>query len=106
MLTMQALRARGLDVVSTADAGRRGRSDIDQLAFATAEGRMPVTRNVRDFAAIHQHTIEAGDSQGGVIAITRQQFAIGEYATALARLAGSFTPQTMKDRMEYLSNWL
>ena len=37
------LRARGIDVLTAHEAGRCGMSDSDQLAFATAEGRVVVT---------------------------------------------------------------
>ncbi len=44
-----ALRRRGIDVVTTAEAGRASQriSDSDQLEFATQHSRVLVTQDVR-----------------------------------------------------------
>ena len=39
----------GLDVLSTEAAGRKGRTDEEQLAFAASEGRCIVTQDRDDF---------------------------------------------------------
>ncbi len=101
-----ALRDRGIDVISAAEAQRRSKSDLDQLLFATSDHRTLVTRNVRDFAILHRQTIEAGETHAGIIAITRQRFAPGEYADALVRLGEQLGPEELTNRMEYLGLWL
>lgn len=103
---LRAVRAQGVDVLSAGEAGRRGYSDPEQLAFATAEGRVIVSRNVRDYAILHRQAIEAGQPHAGIVAITRQRFAAGEYARGLARIAGHFTPEEIANQFVYLGDWL
>jgi hypothetical protein len=62
-----------------------------------------VTRNVRDFAVLHGETIEAGGTHAGIVMITRQRFAPGEYASALADMARHRTPDEMMNRLEFLA---
>src|SRR5580698_4421109 len=47
------LREMGHDVLTVMDAGRRGLSDAEQLAWATAAGRALITFNRGDFHALH-----------------------------------------------------
>lgn len=47
----QGLRQRGIDVLTAQEAGRCGVPDPDQLAFATAEGRVMATFDT-DFLAL------------------------------------------------------
>lgn len=48
----QALRDRGIDVVSVHELGRTGLSDGEQLAFAVQAGRAILTHNIADFVAL------------------------------------------------------
>ncbi len=84
--------------------GQRGQPGATQLAFATASGRVLVTRNVSDFA-VHRGDADEWAHQASIIAISRQRFAAGLHAAALARLAARFTPEETTGGMKYLSNW-
>jgi uncharacterized protein (DUF433 family) len=99
---LRALRQQGADVLSTPEAGRRSRSDRDQLAYAMQFGRVIVTRNARDYAVLHRETIEAGETHAGIVMISRQRFAPGEYAAALERLSRQSTPDAMANRLVWL----
>jgi hypothetical protein len=46
---LQALRSRGLDVITVAEAGMLGRSDQEQLNWAMLHNRVLYSFNVRDF---------------------------------------------------------
>ena len=48
------LREKGLDAVSTPEAGRLGESDESQLEWAAQKGRVLLSFNVADFARIHR----------------------------------------------------
>lgn len=48
-----ALRLRGVDVLTALDAGMIARTDQDHLKFATLRERVLYTFNVADFAALH-----------------------------------------------------
>lgn len=101
-----AMQRLGLDVTTTSGTGRRGSSDPDQLAFATGEGRVIVTRNRRDFVILHRLAIERGQRHAGIVAISRALFPFGPYAAALARMSEAHAPEAMANRFEYLTAWL
>ena len=56
-----ALRQSGIDVLTAQEAGRCGSSDAEQLAFATAEGRVMVSFDP-DYLALHN----SGTPHGGI----------------------------------------
>lgn len=96
------LRARGVDLLSTAEANRLGTSDADQLGFAAAEGRAIYTFNARDFARLHREYLEQGRSHAGIIVIPEQRYSIGEKIRRLAALVHSVTAQSMIDHIEFV----
>ncbi|HZW32136.1 MAG TPA: DUF5615 family PIN-like protein [Isosphaeraceae bacterium] len=97
------LRAAGFDAISTPEAGRLGQSDLDQLTWATAEGRAVVTFNVADFARLHHEWMIQGRHHCGVI--VSQQRPLGDLFKRLLHLGKILGADDMKDRLEYLSNW-
>jgi len=103
---VQAARTRSLDILTTAEANRRGASDAEQLAFATAEGRVLVTRNLGDFAVLHALTIERGDTHSGIVAVQRRAYSTAQYLRAFGRLSAEFTSEEMANRFEFLGTWL
>ena len=65
----RALRQQGVDAISVHEAGRasRGLSDEEQLAAATALGRVLVTYNRADFQALDARWRNADRSHAGII---------------------------------------
>lgn len=47
------LRNRGYDVIHVQELDRKGRTDIEQLAFAIAEDRCIFSFNVKDYVILH-----------------------------------------------------
>ena len=45
----EILRQRGYDAIHVLDAGRTGRSDAEQLAYAVSQQRTILTHNIRHF---------------------------------------------------------
>ncbi|TKB67396.1 MAG: hypothetical protein E8D52_12530 [Nitrospira sp.] len=67
-LTMASLlHARGIDCITTRDAGNFGFSDEAQLAFATSQGRAILTFNHKDFLLLAKQWHETGRSHAGII---------------------------------------
>jgi hypothetical protein len=98
-----ALRNRGLDAVSTPEAGRLGAFDEDQLVWAATAGRVLVTFNVGHFAALHALWLGAGKHHAGVI--VSAQLDLGDVLKRLVHLASSLDADSMVDRLEFLSDW-
>lgn len=48
------LRQRGHDVVTTAQATKKGQSDVQQLLFATRTRRILVTHDLRDYPMLRE----------------------------------------------------
>ena len=48
-----AMKTRGIDVLTTQEAGNVGVEDIRQLTYAAGKGRTMFSYNKRDFALIH-----------------------------------------------------
>ena len=91
------LRRRGIDVTTTVEAGLLRASDPDQIAFATVQQRVFVTRERGILAAIGHDVSHAG------IAIARSgRRTIGPTILALTRLHRTKTAEEMVDRIEYL----
>ncbi len=63
------LRERGLAATGAHEVGQAGRSDLEQLRYATREGRCLVTRNVTDFLEIVHQLINRQESYAGIILV-------------------------------------
>jgi len=59
----------GLDVLSTEAAGRKGRTDEEQLAFAASERRCIVTRDRDDFIELTFAFAASGRPHAGVLVV-------------------------------------
>jgi predicted nuclease of predicted toxin-antitoxin system len=70
------LRQRGIDALTTQEAGNIGWPDEDQLTFATQTGRVFFTHNRGDFARLHQAGMRSGRSHVGII--LSDQLPVGE----------------------------
>lgn len=63
-------RRFGVDVVTAADEGLLGRSDIEVLASASALGRIVVTYDISDFTLILSDLARAGADVPGVVFVS------------------------------------
>lgn len=95
--TAPGLRALGIDAVSAQEAGRCGLPDPDQLAFATADGRVLVTFD-QDYLALHA----GGTSHAGIAWCHPTRYKVGQLIHALEILHGVLTAAEMIDNLEYL----
>ena len=102
---LRALKARGLDVESALTAGMRRRSDRDQLAHATEQGRALCSYNVGHFCRLHRDLMASGGEHAGLILTQQHHFTIGEHLRRLLRLAAAVAPDEMRNRLEFLSSW-
>jgi predicted nuclease of predicted toxin-antitoxin system len=71
------LRAQGIDVVTTLEAGALGQSDAQQLADAVMAGRVFVTHNRLDFEHLHaEYLAESRAHCGIIIAVQRRDLGL------------------------------
>ncbi len=87
------------------DEGRTGLPDNEQLDYATEQGRVICTCNLRDFIPLHTSYLAQGKTHGGIILIHQQRFSIGELALRLLRLMKAKSAEEMQNNIEFLSNW-
>ena len=62
-----ALRHYGYDVLTVREAGRRGRSDEEQLEYAASTGRALLSHNIADFARLHERWMTQGHEHWGIL---------------------------------------
>ncbi|NBC16221.1 MAG: hypothetical protein GVY18_02770 [Bacteroidetes bacterium] len=83
---VQGLRARGVDVLTVAEAGRAGQDDGDQLQFAAERGRVLYTFNVADFCRLHEAYMHRGMRHAGIVVVPRQRYGVGAQVRKLSEL--------------------
>ena len=66
-LVAATLRERGIDCLTTQEAGNLGRTDEDQLRYASEQGRILVTFDRRDFLMLARQWAVTGRSHAGLI---------------------------------------
>jgi hypothetical protein len=99
----RALREKGIDAVTAAEAGLSGRSDIDVFDAATAGGYAVLTENVGDFARISGEHLAGGRHHCGVLIALSSRFSRrpSGYGAIVAAVAALIADQ-LDDRLVYL----
>jgi hypothetical protein len=98
-----ALKTRGIDALTTNQAGNIGAEDIQQLVYAAEKGRTIISYNKRDFAMIHYEWMRNGKSHAGIV--LSDQLPIGVILRRLMKLYYSLKPEDIKNTLEYLGTW-
>lgn len=99
------LRKRGVDVLTSLEAGTIEETDETQLAFATAEGRAIYSFNVGDFCDLNFRWLSRAQARAGIILAHQDQFSVGEQIRRLVRLVSTLSAAEMKNRLEFHSDW-
>jgi len=99
---IQALRARGIDVLTALEAGMLGRSDVEQLDYAMQQGRVLFTFNRGDFYRLHTRYLTEGKSHVGIILASQQRYSIGEQLRQLLELIATKSMEDMQNSVEFL----
>jgi len=102
---VEALRKRGVDILTALEAGTIEEPDADQLEYATTCGRAIYSFNVADFCQIHAQWLTERKSHAGIILARQQQYSVGEQMRRLLRLVGALSTEDMQNRVEFLSDW-
>ncbi len=99
----QALKNRGVDIVTTQKAGNTGSSDQEQLLYAKEQQRVVISHNIRDFVLLHKNFLSNNRKHGGII--VSDQLPIGTLLRRTMRLWFTLDANDMENRIEFLSNW-
>lgn len=91
------LRARKIDVTTTADAGLLAATDEKQLAFAHSEERIMVTHDV-DFLLLHSAKVE----HSGIAYCHRDKYSVGDMLKMLLLLHACENREEMIGKVEFL----
>jgi hypothetical protein len=106
---IRLLRRDGHDVQIPADVGRSGSSDPLHLAHAIRDGRPVLTRNYRDFEALHDPVVSAGCGHHcGILVVRydnnpRNSMSSGDVARALRKLENAGV--AIADSYHELNHW-
>ena len=98
-------RSRGLNILTTSEAENRGKSDEEQLTFATSIGRVLYSYNIKDFARIHTEFLVEGNNHFGILLAKQRGFSVGEQVRRMINLSNQRTAEEMQNNIEFLSNW-
>ncbi len=102
---VQALRARGVDVLAASETEMIKHSDTEHLEFATVQGRVLYSFNIKDFYRLHQAYLTEGKSHTGIILARQQRYSVGEQTRRLLKLIAARSAEEMKSQVEFLGNW-
>ena len=93
---VSALRLRGVDVLTTKEAGMLGASDEEQLARAGSRGRVILTHD-DDFLRLHARQIQ----HSGIV-YAHQRTPIGEVIRGLMLVHQVLDAASMRNHVEFL----
>ena len=99
----EALKTRGVNILTTQEAGNIGKSDVSQVLFASENGRVLLSYNKRHFAKLHYEWMTRKRPHRGII--LSDQLPIGIVLRRLMKLYFTLESDDMKNRLEYLSYW-
>jgi hypothetical protein len=92
-----ALRHRGIDVTTSADAGLIGAEDHEQLRLAQSQNRVAVTHD-DDFTRLHAQ----GVVHAGICYCHKDKYSIGELVRLLILVHECFSEDEMQGHLEFL----
>lgn len=95
-----ALRSNGYDIELGRDHLEAGADDLDLLVKASALDRVLLT-NDRDFVSLGKEVDHAG-----IVIYVEQDLAPGLFVRGIHRVDGQFTPQAMRNNIEWLEDWI
>ena len=100
-----ALRSRHVDVLTTREAGMLNEPDEKNLQYASDQGRVLYSFNIRDYYRIHSHWIADGRTHSGMVLAQQQRLSVGEQVHCFIRLLNERSAVAMQNHVEFLANW-
>jgi predicted nuclease of predicted toxin-antitoxin system len=94
------LRHRGFCATTTHAVGLLHADDRTQLSYAAINGYCLVTHNLREFEALHDSFLSAGQSHAGIIIASAKN--VYRLADRLARLLNTLTADEIANQILYV----
>ncbi len=98
-----ALRSRGYDVISAHEVNMRGRTDKEQLEFATKNNRIILTRNVKHFVILQREYYKNGILHKGIV--VTDYHPLKELMRRIMRFLNRQGMAEMRNRLDWLQNY-
>lgn len=102
---LAGLARAGIDTLTAARAGMRGKTDEEHLSFAASEGRVLYTANVSDFTRLHGEFARSGREHAGVVVRTWQGTPVGLQIRCLTNAHQDLTAEEAWNRLFYLTEF-
>jgi len=102
---VQALRARGVDVVTAQEVDMIERTDEEHLQFATSRNRVLYSFNRGDFFSLHSQYLAEGKDHAGMLLARQQHYSVGEQMRRVLKVMALKSAADMRNSVEFLSAW-
>lgn len=90
------LRKRGIDIVTTGEAGRLGASDAVQLSYAKENGRVLLTHDA-DFLRMHVQGVE----HCGIL-LSKQTHSVGKVIRSIILISQLLDAEELNNHIEFI----
>ncbi|MEH2368821.1 DUF5615 family PIN-like protein [Nostoc sp.] len=98
-LVATLLRSRGLDITTVSEQATLGKTDREQLEFATSVSRCILTHNRVDFERLHLQYIEDNKEHFGIIVVPQKN--AYEVAQRIGILVSTLTADEIRNQLLY-----
>ena len=103
---VNALRSRDVDIITVGEVGRKGKSDEEQLLWATSQERVLYSFNARDFCSLHEDFLTEGRTHGGIVIGQQQRFSVGQQLRGIIALKLATTAEKMQNQLKFISQYI
>ncbi len=98
-----ALRSRGYDAISAHEINMRGKTDKEQLEYATKNNRVILTRNIKHFVTLQRESYKNRQSHAGIV--VTDYLSLKELIRRINRFLNEKSSDDMKNNLDWLQNY-
>ena len=98
-----ALRSRGYDAVSAHEVDMRGKTDREQLDFASRNSRVILTRNIKHFVGLQREYYKLGLMHKGIL--VTDYLPLKELMRRITRFLNMKKTAEMSNALDWLQNY-
>ena len=98
---IRGLRRRGLDIITTVEAGLTGNTDSEQLSHAAVHSRVLLTCD-QDFLELHRRWLREGRQHCGIIYYSQYHVTVGTCIWGIKLIVDVLSPDEMQNHLEFI----